>query len=75
MARKRHTKIEKRVDKLSSVGELPDDLNRPMSIVDFSRAWGLDPSTVHRGINSGTLEYVTINRRKRVLPPRVKCAG
>jgi len=71
--RKRKTKIQQKAEKLKL--RLPDDLNRPMPIAQFARAHRIDASTVHRGLENGTLKFIRINKRRHVLPPVVEQAA
>jgi hypothetical protein len=43
-----------------------------LPISKFAVAYGLDPSTVWRGLKSGKLKFIVVNKRKLVLPPTVQ---
>jgi hypothetical protein len=81
--RKRKTKIEKAhaaralrkpKSKIEKVA-LPPDLSRPMSITKFAAAYQIDPSTVWRGLRDGRLQFITVHRRKLIMPPRIEQAA
>jgi helix-turn-helix, Psq domain len=43
-----------------------------MSITRFASEYGVSCTTVWRALRDGRLEFVTVGKRKLVLPPRVQ---
>ena len=44
----------------------------PLPVKKFAAAYGIHPCTVWRALREGRLDYVTVGRRKLVLPPVVQ---
>jgi hypothetical protein len=61
-----HRKIERTAPHSRGTGALP--------IAKYAREYGVHPCTVWRALRDGRLEYVTIGKRKLVLPPVVQRA-
>jgi hypothetical protein len=54
---------------------VPIDTARPLPIKKYAAAYGLHPSTIHRALNAGRLRFVTINKRRLILPPAIQTAN